>query len=50
MRPFIAELHDIGKLVDWSSSDLRRINHTGHILHNIDFSQLGVLQPTSPSW
>jgi len=49
-RAFIAELHDIGKLVDKESLKCQNIQITGHTFHNFDFSQLGINQPTSPSW
>jgi hypothetical protein len=50
--PFIAELHDIGKLVDWDDAELGKIRPGSprHTFHNFDFSQLGISQPTSPSW
>jgi hypothetical protein len=49
---FIAELHDIGKLVDWDDPGLIGIKPSSprHTFHNFDFSQLGVAPPSSPSW
>ena len=49
-RAFIAELHDIGKLVDKDSLKNQNIQFTGHTFHNFDFSQIGIAPPTSPSW
>lgn len=48
--PFIAEIHDIGKLVDKASLGRIGINYPGHTFHNFDFSQLNISPPTSPSW
>lgn len=51
--PFIAELHDIGKLVDWDSPDLSGKIQPGsprHAFHNFDFAQLEISPPTAPSW
>ncbi len=51
---FVPELHDIGKLVDGSvKTRLRR--KTGkswksHVFVDFDFQNLGISQPTSPSW
>ncbi len=51
---FIPELHDIGKLVDKRVKD--NINSQfgrswqSHIFVDFDFQNLGILQPTSPSW
>lgn len=53
LLPFIAELHDIGKLVDWGSPDLSGKIQPGspkHAFHNFDFTQLGISPPTAPSW
>ncbi|MBK7387401.1 MAG: hypothetical protein IPI63_12105 [Methanothrix sp.] len=50
-KPFIAELHDIGKLVDVSAlkrSGLDKVK--GHTYHKFDLSQLGIEAPASPSW
>jgi len=48
-QPFIAELHDIGKLVDTNSADLKDIKK-GHEYGDFDFKQYGYVKPTSPSW
>ena len=48
--PFIAELHDIGKLVDRQALNQAGIDIKGHTFHKFDFSQLGVSNPSSPSW
>jgi hypothetical protein len=50
MANYIAELHDIGKLVDKDAPKLRSIKIRGHTFHDFDFSQLGISQPSSPSW
>lgn len=42
-EPFIAELHDIGKLVDIDSI-------SGHTFEDFDFSQLNISKPSSASW
>lgn len=47
---FIAELHDIGKLVDIQALKEAGINIKGHTFHNFDFSQLNIPAPSSPSW
>src|SRR5581483_4495783 len=49
---FIAELHDIGKLVDWDDPGLSGIRPGSprHSFQNFEFSQLGVAPPSSPSW
>ena len=49
-RPFIAELHDIGKLVDRQALNQAGIKTSGHTFHDFDFSQIGISQPSSPSW
>jgi len=49
-KPFIAELHDIGKLVDRQALNQAGINIKGHTFHKFDFSQLGISKPSSPSW
>ena len=49
-KPFIAELHDIGKLVDRQDLNQAGIDIKGHTFHKFDFSQLGVSKPSSPSW
>lgn len=48
-KHFIAELHDIGKLVD-SRSFSDDLQISGHTYHNFDFSKLNISPPTSPSW
>lgn len=47
---FIAELHDIGKLVDRQALSQAGVDIKGHTFHNFDFSQLGISKPSSPSW
>lgn len=47
---FIAELHDIGKLVDRQALKQADINIKGHTFHDFDFSQISISQPSSPSW
>ncbi len=49
-KPFIAELHDIGKLVDQRALNQAGIDIKGHTFHKFDFSQLGIAKPSSPSW
>jgi len=49
-RKFIAELHDIGKLVDRQALNQHGIRISGHTFHDFDFSQIGIPQPSSPSW
>lgn len=49
-KPFIAELHDIGKLVDRPALKQAGIQISGHTFHDFDFSQIGISQPFSPSW
>jgi hypothetical protein len=49
-KPFIAELHDIGKLVDTEALKREGIVVSGHTFPNFDFSQLKVPKPSSPSW
>lgn len=51
--PFIAELHDIGKLVDWDDPGLSgkiQPRQPRHALHDFDFAQINASPPTSPSW
>ncbi len=51
--PFIAELHDIGKLVDWDGPGLSgkiRPCSPRHTLHSFELSQLNIPPPTSVSW
>ena len=50
MANYIAELHDIGKLVDKDAPGLRSIKIRGHTFHDFDFSQIDISQPSSPSW
>jgi hypothetical protein len=49
---FIAELHDVGKLVDWDDPGLSGITPGSprHTFQNFNFSQLQVAPPGSPSW
>ncbi len=49
-KPFIAELHDVGKLVDRQALQQVGIDIKGHTFHKCDFSQLGIAKPSSPSW
>ena len=49
-KPFIAELHDIGKLVNRQALKQAGINIKGHTFHEFDFSQLNISKPSSPSW
>ncbi|MGQ9571076.1 MAG: hypothetical protein ACUVUQ_09615 [Thermodesulfovibrionales bacterium] len=49
-KTFIAELHDIGKLVDRQALNQQGLQISGHTFHNFDFSRIGILQPSSPSW
>uniref|UniRef100_A0A7C3N6H0 CRISPR-associated protein Csx11 n=1 Tax=candidate division WOR-3 bacterium TaxID=2052148 RepID=A0A7C3N6H0_UNCW3 len=49
-KEFIAELHDIGKLLDKNSPELKRYNLTGHTFEKFDFGKFGIEKPTSPSW
>ncbi|MGQ9847348.1 MAG: hypothetical protein ACUVQP_07595 [Bacteroidales bacterium] len=45
---FIAELHDIGKLVD--KDKLKNYQLRGHTFEDFDFDAHGIKQPSSPSW
>jgi len=45
---FIAELHDIGKLVDDSLKSKYGI--IGHTFIDFNFTKFGIIQPSSPSW
>lgn len=49
-KPFMAELHDIGKLVDRQTLSKEDVRIRGHTFRNFDFSQIGISQPSSPSW
>jgi len=49
-KPFIAELHDIGKLVDRQALKQDGIDIKGHTFYDFDFSHIGISKPTSPSW
>jgi hypothetical protein len=49
-RAFIAELHDIGKLVDKDALKSQNIQISDHIFHKFDFSQIEITPPASPSW
>ncbi len=51
-KPYIAELHDIGKLADREALekaglDLKSVRHT---YQKFRFEQLGITEPSSPSW
>jgi len=48
--PYVAELHDIGKLVDTESLRKAGLRVSGHTYHRFDFTQLGIAPPSSPSW
>ena len=50
VKPFIAEFHDIGKLVDRYALQKKGIQTKNHTFHEFDFSQLGIEPPSSPSW
>lgn len=47
---FIAELHDMGKLIDRQALKQAGINIKGQTFHDFDFSEIGISQPSSPSW
>lgn len=49
-KPFIAEMHDIGKLVDKEALKKIGISMSRHTFLDFDFSQLNISQPSSPSW
>lgn len=49
-KPFITELHDIGKLVDRQALNQKCIQISGHTFYDFDFSQISISMPTSPSW
>ena len=50
-KPFIAELHDIGKLADTQALKISGLSGIkGHTYHKFQFSQLGIEPPTSSSW
>lgn len=49
-KPYIAELHDIGKLADREALERAGLKITGHTFHDFDFAQLGIHPPSSPSW
>lgn len=49
-KEFIAELHDIGKLLDKDSPELQQYDLTGHTFENFDFGKFGIKKPTSLSW
>ncbi len=49
-QPYIAELHDIGKLADRQALQNAGLTIVGHTYHNFDFAQLAIEQPASPSW
>lgn len=45
---FIAELHDIGKLVD--KKQLKKYQFGGHTFEDFNFSMHQIREPSSPSW
>lgn len=47
-KEFMAELHDIGKLVD--KTKLKAYSLKGHTFEDFDFSKLNISKPCSPSW
>lgn len=49
-KPFIAELHDVGKLVDSEALNQGNIKISHHTFHVFDFSQIGISRPSSSSW
>ncbi len=49
-KPFIAELHDIGKLIDRQAFQNSGINISGHTFHDFNFSKIHFPQPSSSSW
>jgi len=49
-KDFIAELHDIGKLLDKDCPELKKYNLTGHTFEEFDFAQFSIKKPNSPSW
>ncbi len=49
-REFIAELHDIGKLLDKDSPEIQQYELTGHTFEKFDFVRFKIEKPKSPSW
>lgn len=49
-KEFIAELHDIGKLVDKDKLEKYRDKVSGHTFEKFDFEGKGIEKPSSPSW
>lgn len=49
-QPYIAELHDIGKLADRQALQSAGLQVSGHTYHTFDFAQLGIAPPSSPGW
>lgn len=47
---FIAELHDIGKLVDRQALKQQYIQIISHTFHDFCFLKFGIPEPSSPSW
>jgi hypothetical protein len=47
-KEFIAELHDIGKLLD--KNGLQNYNISNHTFEDFDFSKHNINKPSSPSW
>lgn len=50
VKKFIAELHDIGKLVDKNKLDKFKGAFNGHTFEDFDFAMHNIPKPTSPSW
>lgn len=48
--PFIAELHDVGKLIDVECRRLSGQMSKRQKVHDIDLASLGVSPPSAPSW
>lgn len=48
--PFIAELHDLGKLIDVECLRLTGQMSKRQRVHDIDLASLGVSPPSAPSW
>lgn len=50
MVVYIAELHDIGKMIDKENLRKLGVNVKGHTFTNFDFNKYGMTKPSSPSW
>lgn len=48
--PFIAELHDVGKLIDVKCLRLSGQMSKRQKVHDIDLARLGVSPPSASSW